>query len=183
LIETSSVGVEAAANTGIRNAKGESIVRVDADDYLMPGYLESMIRVMKASGRAFGYPDYFVVDGNDKVLYEEKLPPFSQEEITSRGDFLATGTLYRKAVIEKLKCYDEAIKNCGLENYCLILKLLKLGYSGQHVSQSLFAYRRHGLNVSIRKQEAIINYGRKVFETLGLGSYKANSFHPYKLEI
>lgn len=183
LIERSNSGIEAASNAGINNARAELVVRVDADDYLMPEYLEAMVPQISASEHAFAYPDYIVVDGADELLYEEKLPPFSEAEIRTRGDFLATGTVYRKAAIRELGGYDESTKNCGLENYELILKLVRSGNTGLHIPRPLFAYRRHGLNVSYRRKEAIIRYGRHLFDAMGLGPYTTNGYHPYRLEL
>jgi glycosyltransferase involved in cell wall biosynthesis len=183
LVAVRNSGIEAASNIGIKLARGDFVVRVDADDYLLPGYLEAILPKMKESYCSFSYSDYKIVDSDGEIVSEEKLPNFSREEIISRGDFLATGTMYRKAVIEKLKCYDESVKNCGLENYYLILKLLKSGHCGLHVPLSLFAYRRHDHNVSLQKREAIIMYGAKIFSEFGLGCYRTNAFHPYKLDI
>ena len=183
LLTLRNSGIEAASNSGIKRALGNFIIRVDADDYLMPDHLESVVPIMRPSDFSFAYSDYTVVDSAGTTLYEEKLPAFNTDEIFSRGDFLATGTVYRKAILEKFRYYDESFKNCGLENYCLILKLLKAGNSGLHVPLSLFAYRRHDLNVSLQKREAIIKYGAKIFQELDLGNYRTNAYHPYKLEI
>ena len=166
LIQIGNSGIEFASNTGMKNARAELIVRVDADDYLLPDYLNLVVPAMKDSGCSFVYPDYVIVDGEDNILHEMNLPPFDAEEISERGDFLATGTMYRKTPVENLNFYDTSVRNCGLENYCLILKLIKSGQVGMHLPYSLFAYRRHGLNVSVQKKDAIINYGRTIFSEI-----------------
>ena len=183
LIAIENSGIEIASNTGIASAEGDLIVRLDADDYLLPHYLEVMVPRMKDWDCAFLYSDYYVVDALGHTLYEEKLPPFDKVEIYGRGDFLATGTVYRKAVIEEFGLYDAAIKNCGLENYYLILKMLRASHIGLHVSEALFAYRRHSLNVSVTKRDAIVDHGRAMFQELGLGAFRTNEFHPYRLVI
>ena len=183
LINIQNSGIEVASNTGMRSAKSELIVRVDADDYLLTDYLSAVVENMKNSDVAFAYTDYLVVEGQDKTLYEDKLPAFDKDEINIRGDFLATGTVYRKQVLEKLGYYDVSVKNCGLENYYLILKMINAGYEGLHIPRNLFAYRRHDLNISTKKKDAIISYGRELFSRLGLGEYQTNEFHPYKLKV
>lgn len=183
LIERSNGGIEAASNAGIAQARAEFVVRVDADDYLLPDFLQTMVPQLSASAHAFAYSDYVIVDGADAVLYEEKLPNFSADEIRTRGDFLATGTVYRRSVVGEAGGYGESTRNCGLENYELILKLLRMGCTGLHVASPLFAYRRHGMNVSARRKESIISYGRQLFDAMGLGPYRTNAFHPYRLEL
>ena len=183
LIELSNGGVEAASNVGFSNARADLVVRVDADDYLMPEYVETIVSQIEASDHGFAYPDYLVVGPTEQLLYEEKLPAFDEAEIQERGDFLPTGTLYRKAVIQELGGYDESTPNCGLENYELVLKLLRAGHTGLHVPRPLFAYRRHGLNMSTRKEQEIVHYGRRLFERLGLGPYRTNAFHPFRLVV
>ena len=164
-------------------AKAELVLRVDADDFLLPDYLETLVPQMLSTNADFSYSDYIVVDGKSQKLYEEKLPAFDAAEVRSRGDFLATGTLYRKSALEKLNYYDTTVKNCGLENYVLILKLLESGKDGLHIPKVKFAYRRHGRNISVRKKQSILTYGAQLFAKLNLGSYTTNSFHPYKLSL
>lgn len=183
LLERPNGGIEKASNAGIAAAAADLIVRVDADDYLLPAYLETMLSRMPSAGTAFLYPDYVVVDEHDSVMYEEQLPPFDEAEIKTRGDFLATGTLYQREAIRQVGGYEEATRNSGLENYELILKLLRAGHTGRHVPQPLFAYRRHGLNVSAQRRDAIVGYGRALFHSLSLGPYTTNAFHPYKLVL
>lgn len=183
LIASKNQGIEAASNLGIRRAQGQFIVRVDADDYLLPHYLSSIVSCLEGTEYAFAYPNYWVVDAQSELRYREELPEFDVHEIMERGDFLATGTIYRKDIIDQLGGYDESIRNCGLENYHLILKLLHMGFRGIHIQADLFAYRRHDLNISVQKMDDILTYGRRLFTTLGLGSYKTNLYHPYKLRI
>ena len=64
-----------------------------------------------------------------------------------------------KAAIQAVGGYDESTKNCGLENYELILKLLLAGHRGQHIAQPLFAYRRHGMILSQHHRDKSFGYG------------------------
>ena len=184
LLVLENSGIEVASNQGFSASKGQFVVRVDADDYLLPTYVDKMVPVLKQEDAcAFVYPDYHVIDGQGDLLYDESLPSFSPEEILKRGDFLATGTLYRKSVLEAFAYYDETVKNCGLENYQLIVKLIQAGYSGLHVAGHLFSYRRHNANISANRKADIWAYGRHLFSNLGIGTYQTNCYHPYKLEL
>lgn len=183
MIERENGGIEAASNTGIRAAEGDLLVRVDADDYLFPTFVETMVGAMEGTDAAFAYSDYVVVDGSGKQMYTERLPEFDTEEIESRGDFLATGTLIRKSAVTGIGGYSEKTRNCGLENYELILALIAARSIGIHVSEPLFAYRRHEHNISVTRRRHIIEYGRALFARTGLGDYRTNAYHPYKLAV
>jgi len=175
-------GIEAASNYGFAQARGAWVVRVDADDKLAPAYLRQMAAQLAAPA-GFYYPDYAVIDENGQVTETVALPEFDIEEIRGRGDFLATGTLYNAALLRQAGGYATSIRNSGLENYAFILDLLAAGVAGRHVPCALFYYRRHSLNISVTKRDHIIRNGEALFARHGLGAYRTNAWHPYKLTL
>lgn len=178
-----NAGIEAASNFGIKKAHGKFVVRVDADDKLGNDFLYEMSKAIVNDQVQFYYPNYAIIDGDNNVIEEISLPRFNKEEIFSRGDFLATGTAYNREGLFKMGLYSEKVRNCGLENYELILKMLQNNYSGKLVEKSLFYYRRHETNLSETRRENIIDYGKCLLKEMGLGEYTTNSNHPYKLVI
>ena len=180
IIKIKNSGIEIASNTGFAEAKGRFIVRVDADDLLEPDYLAVMSHAVN-NEFGFFYPNYSVIDGNDLTKEYVLLPDFDASEIQTRGDFLATGTLYRTDLLRIHGGYSTDNRNCGLENYELILKFIASGIQGKHISSSLFCYRRHEFNLSATRKEKIINYGRSLCKNYGLDSFRTNEYHPYKL--
>jgi glycosyltransferase involved in cell wall biosynthesis len=175
-------GIEKASNFGFEKSRGKYIVRVDADDIIFSNYLHEMQRHIQDEF-GFFYSDYFVIDSSGEVGEEISLPEFKIEEILQRGDFLATGTLYSRKLISDFGGYSTIIKNSGLENYELIIRLVKSGMKGKHIPCCLFGYRRHASNISIAKKAQIISNGVKLFTNMGLGSFTTNQYHPYKLKV
>ena len=177
-------GCEIAANHGINLSKGDYIVRVDADDVLLPQALQTMSELISDDEKRFYYSNYSVIDSYSKKIKSVKLPEFNVEEILQRGDFLATGTFYRKSDLIALGKYNEAKKNCGLENYELIINMIKNGYQGVRHEKELFLYRRHNNNLSSIKREMICNHGSELLNSYGNLKYQYNQYHPYlgKLE-
>lgn len=171
-------GIERASNYGFSLAIGKFVVRVDADDMLHTNYLSTMEKFIE-SDYSFFYSDYDVINEKNFLDKNVALPSFSAKEITSRGDFLATGTMYSSKVLKKLGGYCELEKNTGLENYELILRIIANGEQGFHVRSNLFMYRKHGNNLSSKKKDHIIKSGMKLFSRLGLGEYRTNEHHPY----
>lgn len=176
-------GIEFSSNYGIKVSNADYVVRVDADDKLSSDYLSEMVPLIENSGYAFVYSNYYIFDANSEVIDKSELPSFNKEEIFNRGDFLATGTLYRKKTLKNVEFYSESVKNCGLENYELILKIIDESNKGVRNEDHLFYYRRHSLNLSDRKKKKIVSYGKSLLKTIYNREYKTNKFHPYKLEL
>lgn len=183
VFKNSNHGLEYELNYAIKKAKGEFIVRVDADDKLNKNFLKLTYPKIKNSIHTFVYPEYFVINGQDEIISKKKLPIFNHDEIKKRGDFLATGTLYKKCALEKVGLYNEEVKNCGLENYELILKLLQNNCSGLCIHKPLFYYRQHSVNLSIVRKNDIITYGNRLAKEFNLSSFQTNQYHPWGLEI
>jgi len=175
-------GVERASNHGFAMAQGRFIVRVDADDVLAPNYLARMAPFLNQDF-GFLYSDYNIIDGESVVQEAIKLPEFDVAEVMTRGDFLATGTLYPTKLLRLHGYYSTNKRNCGLENYELIIKLIASGIQGVHVAAPLFCYRRHQINMSSTRIESIIAYGHDLFERNCLGTFRTNQYHPYKLVL
>jgi len=175
-------GIEKAANYGFKRAKGKYILRVDADDILFPNYLETIGTVLDKK-YGFFYSNYSIINSNGDYVGVMKLPRFQTKEILNRGDFLATGTLFRSDILKETGGYNTDIVNSGLENYELVLKLIMSGISGKNISDVLFGYRIHGKNMSKLKKENIITNGKKLFIRKGLGNFSTNKYHPLALEV
>jgi len=175
-------GIEKSANFAFGQSRGDYIVRVDADDALMPDYL-SVLGDFLDTEAAFFYPNYIEIDEMGNELKLVNLPEFDPNEILSRGDFLATGTLLRADVIKKFRGYREKMVNSGLENYELIIDVILEGLSGKHISSPLFKYRRHNQNLSLLKRQEIIENGYDLFLRKNLGNFRTNKFHPYDLQV
>jgi glycosyltransferase involved in cell wall biosynthesis len=175
-------GIEKASNFGLSVSSGKYVVRVDADDCLLPSFINSIQRFL-GKGHAFIYSDYAVIDRVGELVQEIKLPKFDKNEIFQRGDFLATGTVYDTKFIDKNKFYNCNEINSGLENYELILKMICKNFTGFHIPLNLFNYRRHSQNLSSLKQKKIIANGKALFLREGWGSFTTNKYHPYGLKV
>jgi glycosyltransferase involved in cell wall biosynthesis len=175
-------GIERASNFGFLKAKGKYLVRVDADDLLKPNFCQAIEKYL-SSDFGFYYSNYHVIDADSEVIEKMKLPKFSFQEIASRGDFLATGTIYNASLIKFSKGYSTDNVNSGLENYEFILDLIQRGVKGFHIPETLFCYRRHSMNLSMLKTQQIINNGRDLFLEKQLGEFTTNKYHPYGLEV
>ena len=182
LIRNKNMGVERAANQAVFCANGDFVVRVDADDLVSSYYLNYIQEYLFTDFDVL-YGNYTEIDTDSQKLNVVQLPDFDAKEILKRGDFLATGTLYRKNAIISYGPYNTLIKNNGLENYELIIKMIKNKHKFKKINSSLFYYRHHSKNMSITRYDQIMSYGQKIYADYGFGTYQIGTFHPYMKRI
>ena len=183
VIRTENSGLESSCNRGISMARHPWIVRVDADDVMELNFLKLMNIAIEAEPNfEFYYCKQFVEFYSTEHKKSKEMPEFDPEEIFCRGDFFATGTVYKKSCLQDAGFFPEAIKNCGLENYTVVLRMISMGMRGRAVKDASFYYRRHEENMSKVKLKAIIEYGKQLLAGYDR-SFRTNEFHPYGLKI
>jgi len=182
-LKTIHQGLEKACNEGVRQAKFPWIVRVDSDDMIKANFLTRMNKaIQETAGMSFYYCKQYMEYYFKENQIAKELPEFDPEEIFSRGDFFATGTVYRKSDLFEIGLFPENVVNCGLENYSVILSLIVHQKKGVAVSGTGFCYRRHSTNMSTLRRTAIIEYGKQLLVSYHR-SFQTNQYHPYGLII
>lgn len=171
------LGLARGCNIGIRECKGEYIVRLDADDEFCQHILMvESIFLDENSEFGFVYPDYYLKKNG--ILKRFSVPSFDVEEICQRGDFLGGGTMYRRNIFEQYGYYDESFTT--LENYELILRLIKNNVKGHHIKLPLFIYNLHedsmGHNIA-----AVLEDGKKLEAKYGI-KYGMGKYYPRNME-
>lgn len=181
IIDQENEGLEKSINNGIMKSTGDYILRLDADDFIESHCLSVLKLILDYNDEiGFCYGDYYWL--NDSKRIRKTLPEFSIDEINSRGDFFASATLYRKDLLMKVGLYDTSVKNCGLENYDLVLKLINVyDVIGYRINVPMFTYNYHDSNMSLEKRESIIAFGNEVVSRYGISEFKTNEYHPYGL--
>ena len=182
-IRIDNCGIEKASNLGIDNVNTEYFVRVDADDKLKNNFIQKCFPIIKENKADFLYSNYNQIDKQSALIKEISLPSYDPKEIFERGDFLATGTIYRTDFVKSIGKYSESVPNCGLENYSLILKIILAGGKGRHIKDVLFEYRIHEKSLSQEKKDKIIEYGHNLTKQLLNKPYVTNINHPQSLVI
>jgi glycosyltransferase involved in cell wall biosynthesis len=130
-------GTASARNVGVRMATGEFVVFLDADDRLLPTYVERCLAHLAAHpGAGYVYTQERFFGDLDRM---SDYPPFDSSRLALANFVNPSALLRRTDVLSTL--YNE--KQRTHEDWDFYLGLLKRGVTGVLLDESLKEYRRH----------------------------------------
>ena len=137
IIRQTNEGPAAARNRAIREASGEYILPLDADDILAPTY------AAKAAAVLDGRLDVGVVYCQAMKFGAEEgpweLPEFSPDEL-ALGNVIFVSAMFRKADWEMVGGFDESLRH-GMEDYDFWTRLVHPGRKVVRLDETLFHCR------------------------------------------
>jgi len=143
-------GVAAARNRGMREARGELLVFLDADDRLLPEAVEiGMAALAKRPGIAFAAGMSRDIGEDGRVVREARQPLVTQDHYARLLEdcFIWSGSsvLYRRSAIEAVGGFNEALDaGDDYELYLNVARRFPVFCHGAVVTE----YRRHGSNTT-----------------------------------
>jgi glycosyltransferase involved in cell wall biosynthesis len=150
LVRQANQGLSAARNAGWRAAHGRYVMFLDADDRLLPGAVETNLRMLEENPQAAcAHGAYRRINAAGGIFGEPALNALAEDAFESflggnRIGMHAT-VMYRRDVLQKLGGFDTRMKAC--EDYELYLRL-----SRQHRivsnAQVVAEYRDHTQSMS-----------------------------------
>jgi glycosyltransferase involved in cell wall biosynthesis len=145
VIRTSHAGLADARNTGIAQAAGRYLCALDADDRLLPSFLEKTTRVLEADPSIAFASAWLRTFGEEAWEWRPErcdLPTLLWE------DTVLTAALVRRAAVVAAGGYDTAMPVQGDEDWDLWLTLVERGQRGIILPEVLFEYRRRAGSMS-----------------------------------
>lgn len=170
-----NVGLGKALAIGVEVCKYGLIARMDTDDIMLP------TRIEKQYSEFVENSELTVIGSNIDEFYDSpesivgrRIVPETNEEIRSfskqRNPFNHMTVMFKKKAVLKVGNYQPMM---GFEDYYLWARLLKAGYKGKNIQESL-VYARTGENMYARRggKKYFVEglKGRKAIYHAGLGS-------------
>jgi len=142
VIRTPHRGLAAARNTGVEQATGRYLCALDADDRLLPTFLERTVEVLESNPKLTFCSAWLRTFGEEQWNWTPTrcdLPTLLWE------DTVLTAALVRRADVVEIGGYDTEMPEQGYEDWDLWLRLVSSGRAGTILPEILFEYRRrHG---------------------------------------
>jgi glycosyltransferase involved in cell wall biosynthesis/GT2 family glycosyltransferase len=148
LVRQDNRGLAAARNAGIRRAKGEFVVPLDADDRLAPTFLEELHRALADQPAAAFAHCWAELFGDVTALWASR--PYNPYQLLLSNSIIGC-VLMRKSAWEQVGGYDESLRQ-GNEDWDLWIRYLEAGWSQVAVDRALFHYRKHGVSMSVETE-------------------------------
>ncbi len=141
-LEKQNGGLSSARNAGIKIAKGEFILPLDADDLIHQDYLNKTVPVLYQNKKLAIVSCYskFFIDSIDNITYQLKPKGDNYKWLLYVNQLVAT-SLYRKSCWKTVGGYDENMKK-GFEDWEFWLSITKLGWHYKIEEEFLFYYRK-----------------------------------------
>lgn len=153
------MGLRYCANKALELAKGDYIIRLDADDYfdenafkLMVGYLQENLNV------ALVYSDWIYIDEFGGFLGKETRRKVGSEIKVNDLSIHGACTMVRTEILKSLGGYSIDVET--QDGFELWLKVIQ-NYPIGSISTPLFYYRKHGPSMS-SSLEKLLNARRKI---------------------
>ncbi len=183
IIRQKRVGLNASNNVALSNAKGNYIIRLDADDSLFERALEKMVDVLDSDrDLALVFPDYNIIDDNNSIIRRVKRHNFDEDVTLFDQPAHGACTMIRTKILKDLGGYDEEFDR--QDGYDLWLKVID-SYKIKNINTPLFNYRFHSSNLtknqfSLLKTRAKIK--KKRVKTLSKVDLHVESLIPIRSE-
>lgn len=158
---TTNNGLIKTCNTALREAKGEYILRLDADDWLDKNAIEIMVNKMNSNKDVeIIFPDYYEVDNEGEILYTIRRHDFDKVKLFDAPAHGACSLFRTKTLIlnggydENFTCQD------GVDIWLRFYRKFKF----LNLNIPLFYYRRHGDNLTENKNKILDNKNKILFK-------------------
>jgi GT2 family glycosyltransferase len=151
-------GVAAARNLGLRVARGEFVVLLDADDTFLSERLAELARlaIIRPDLDLLCTDAYF--ESNGRVVgrfYDENQFAVSDQRTAILSSCFVGWPAVRREQLQRIDGFDESLAVASAEDWDAWLRLILAGGRAGLVSQPLLRYRIHGESLSANRVRSL----------------------------
>lgn len=139
LIQQKNMGVAAARNNAVRQATGDILVFLDADDLIDPDYVEKVVNTFVEQENVSMVACYVKEIGRSQKKI--KIKPFNLESFYFHNELFPSIIAVKKALFDQVDGYNTSLKVC--EDWDLYLRIAKINSNVLIIPEYLFSYRKH----------------------------------------
>ena len=133
-------GLPAARNTGIKQARGDYVLILDADNQLYPHCIDRFVAALEEDrDAAFAYGILERFDRSGPIGLKNKFGWDVQR--LRRGNYIDALALIRRNVLDEIGGFCADVRLFGWEDYDLWCSIAALGMRGAHVREIVARYR------------------------------------------
>jgi glycosyltransferase involved in cell wall biosynthesis len=159
LVRIAHGGIVAALNAGLRAARGEWIIRTDADDVMMEQRIERQIAFLAAHPELAGAGSHFhIIDehgvqvGSDEPHLPDAAAVLARLRAGQKLIFPHPTMIFRRAAALAVGGYQEEYRGC--EDVQLFLRMIESGHMLVMQAEHLMRLRYHSGSASARSTRA-----------------------------
>jgi len=145
-------GLTVSNNIALNLARGEYIMRLDADDYLDKSALKILVDEFDHENIGMVFGDWYVVDEKGVVLEIHRHHDFNSDVAIYDQPAHGACTMFKTKCLRQLNGYDESINR--QDGYEIWLRLIE-HYTVKNINVPVFYYRHHGSNLTTDKAELL----------------------------
>jgi glycosyltransferase involved in cell wall biosynthesis len=138
-----------ARNRGLKEAEGELIAFLDADDEWLPEKLERQLALMEGNESRISYTDTYYAKDGKRVRYSKLAPPYEGQILKPLVEewlefcFITMNTVVAdKRLLEEVGGFDEAAPFSSFEDYGLWLRVALSETRFDYLDEPLAVYYR-----------------------------------------
>ncbi len=177
VIRQRNQGLSAARNAGMRAARGQLLIPLDADDELTGHFMSTMRAALQGEPTAAFAHCWTRLFGDQNLIWVDR--PYNPYQMLLSNSLVGC-VLMRKAAWLEVGGYDASML-AGNEDWDLWLRFLENGWGTVEVPRPLFRYRRHGISMSV-ETEARFEAAREEMIAAHRGLYEPKAVKQLKSE-